>query len=56
VNLTLSLKDYQPLFHSSLPLYSPSHFTTRAPSLETETCVVLWDACVVEMEAGGGNL
>ena len=41
------------LFSSSL---LSSYFTTRAPSLETETCVVFSNACVKKLEAGSGNL
>jgi len=52
-SLTKRLPTSFPLF--SLSLLS-SYFTTRAPSLETETCVVFWDACVKKIEVEGGYL
>jgi len=52
-SLTQKLPTSFPLFSSSL---LSSLFTTKAPSLETETCVVFWNACVKKMEAEGGYL
>jgi len=52
-SLTQKVPTSFPLFSSSL---LSSHFTTRAPSLETETCVVFWSACVERMEVEGGYL
>ena len=52
-SLTQRLPTSLPLFSSSL---LSSYFTTRAPSLEIETCVVFWNACVKKLEAGSGNL
>ena len=52
-SLTQKLPTSFPLFSSSL---LSSYFTTKGPSLETETCVVFWNACVMDMEAGGGDL
>ena len=51
--LTQRLPTSLPLFSSSL---LSSYFTTSSPSLETETCVVFWNAYVKKLEAGGGNL
>ena len=48
-------QNYQLLSHSSLSLYFLL-FTTRAPSRETETCVVFWSVCVKRRGAGGGLL
>jgi len=51
-SLTKKLPTSCPLFSSSLlSLY----FIARA-SLETETCVVFWNACAKKMEAGRGYL
>ena len=52
-SLTQKLPTSFPLFSSSL---LSSHFTVRAPSLETETFVVFWNACVKKMEVEGGYL
>jgi len=52
-SLTQKLPTSFPLFSFSL-IYS--YFTTRSPSLETETCVVFWSACVKKMEVEGGYL
>jgi len=52
-SLTQKLPTSFPLFSSSL---LSSYFTTKDSSLETETCVVFWNACVKKLEAGRGYL